>query len=241
MRTLRSLAFNVAFYAWTAGLAILFLPTLLLPARASLVGQRLWARGIVALMGALVGIRFEVRGREHLPPGGCLVAAKHQSAFDTMIFPLLLHDPVVVLKRELVLIPVYGWFALKWGMIPVDRKAGPKALRAMLKAAKPRVAEGRPIFIFPEGTRSAPGAPPAYKPGVAALYRDLGVPCVPVALNSGLYWPRRSFLKRPGTIVIEFLPPLAPGLARGPFMAELERRIETATAVLIAEGTPHRG
>jgi 1-acyl-sn-glycerol-3-phosphate acyltransferase len=236
MMWLRSLAFNVGFYAWTALLAIVFLPTLIMPQRVSVVGQEVWAHGIVALMRALVGITYEVRGREHVPPGAALVAAKHQSAFDTMIFPLLLRHPAVVLKRELVFIPFYGWFALKWGMIPVDRKTGPSALRKMVKAAKRAVAAGRPIFIFPEGTRAAPDAAPDYKPGVAALYRELKIPCVPVALNSGLYWPRRAFLKRPGRIVIEFLPPIPPGLTRVAFMEALEGGIERATAALVAEG-----
>jgi 1-acyl-sn-glycerol-3-phosphate acyltransferase len=235
MMWVRSLAFNVGFYAWTALLAIVFLPTLIMPMRISVVGQVVWAHGIVALMRALVGITYEVRGREHVPPGAAIVAAKHQSAFDTMIFPLLLKDPAVVLKSELVLIPFYGWYALKWGMIPVDRKTGSSALRKMLKAAKRAVAAGRPIFIFPEGTRVAPDAAPDYKPGVAALYRELKVPCVPVALNSGLYWPRRAFLKRPGRIVIEFLPPIPPGLTRAAFMEALEGGIERATAALVGE------
>ena len=236
MKHLRSLAFNVCFYGWTAIVAILGLPTLALPRRAGRPVQQAWARGSMAAMRFCLGLDYEVRGRENVPPGGILVASKHQSAFDTIVFALLLRDPALVLKRELTMIPFYGWYVRKWGMIPVDRKAGPSALRNMVKTARPILAEGRPVFIFPEGTRTAPDAPPDYKPGIAALYRELGVPCVPVALNSGLYWPRRTFVKHPGRIVIEFLPPIPPGLSRGAFMTELRDRIEGATARLVAEG-----
>jgi 1-acyl-sn-glycerol-3-phosphate acyltransferase len=139
------------------------------------------------------------------------------------------------MKKELMLIPVYGWLARKQRMIPIDRKAGASALRGLLRAAEAAKGEGRQIVIFPQGTRVAPGADAPYQPGVAALYARLGCPVVPVALNSGCFWPRRSFVKYPGRIVIELLEPIPPGLAKGAFLAELERRIETATARLEAE------
>jgi len=136
-----------------------------------------------------------------------------------------------VLKRELLRIPFYGWFLGKAAAIPIDRSAGVSALRKMSDAARQVLAQGRPILIFPEGTRKKPGAAPDYKPGVAALYGQLDVDCVPVALNSGVYWT--GFLKRPGTIVLQFLEPIAPGLKRGAFMTLLEQRIEGATNQLL--------
>ncbi len=162
---------------------------------------------------------------------------KHQSAWDTLAVPVLFGDVGIVIKRELLWIPCYGWYARKAGMIPVDRGAGAAALRGMLGRARAVMAEGRPIVIFPEGTRTAVGTRRPYHPGVAALYTQLDLPVVPVALNSGLFWPRRSFLKRPGRIVVEALAPLPPGLERKAFLAELQSRIETATERLIAEAS----
>src|SRR5690606_21388864 len=147
-----------------------------------------------------------------------IVAAKHQSAWDTMAFYWVLDDAAYVLKKELLSIPLYGWCARKARMIGVDRSGGAKALRAMVEQAQNCLAEGRPIVIFPEGTRTAPGRRSAYHPGIAALYTRLGVPVVPVALNSGLFWGRRSFIKQPGRIVVQFLPPIPPGLERRAFM-----------------------
>jgi 1-acyl-sn-glycerol-3-phosphate acyltransferase len=180
-------------------------------------------------------LRYEVRGREYLPAGPCLVAAKHQSAWETLKLHLLLPDPAVVLKRELTRLPVWGWFAVKAGMIPVDRGARGRALASLLAGARQVVAEGRPIVIFPQGTRTAPGTHHPYRIGVGMLYEQLHLPIVPMALNSGLYWPRRAFLKRPGTIVVEFLPPIQPGLDRHQAMHELEARLEAATDRLVAE------
>jgi 1-acyl-sn-glycerol-3-phosphate acyltransferase len=155
--------------------------------------------------------------------------------WETITFHLLLDDPAMVMKRALLFVPLYGQYARKARMIVVDRKGGGAALRRMVAEAAARLKEGRQIVIFPEGTRKAPGAPPDYKPGIAALYGALGVPCVPVALNSGLFWPRRGVLRGAGRIVIEFLPPIVPGLSRGAFMAELKARIEEATARLLTE------
>jgi 1-acyl-sn-glycerol-3-phosphate acyltransferase len=132
-------------------------------------------------------------------------------------------------------IPLYGWFSRKFGMIPIQRETGPGALRDMLKEARARAAAGRQILVFPEGTRRKPGAPPAYKPGILLLYDALKLPCVPVALNSGYFWPRDSLLRRPGTIVVEILPAIPPGLKRKAFEAELVGRIEDASARLLRE------
>jgi 1-acyl-sn-glycerol-3-phosphate acyltransferase len=163
------------------------------------------------LLKTIVGTRLEVRGLEKLPPGACLVAAKHQSAWETFGLIPLFRDPALLMKRELFWIPFHGWFSRKFEMIPVDRDRGPSALRRMAREAKKRAAEGREIIIFPEGTRKAPGAPPDYKTGVVLLYETLRIPCIPLALNSGAFWPRRSQTRRPGTIVVEFLDPIPPG------------------------------
>jgi 1-acyl-sn-glycerol-3-phosphate acyltransferase len=208
-----------------------------------LFGPRRWAMAALAIHGRfelwllklIVGTTFEVRGREKLPKGACLVASKHQSAWETFALIPLFRDPALLMKRELFWIPFHGWFSHKFEMIPVDRDKGPAALRRMLREAKSRIADGREIIIFPEGTRRAPGAPPDYKTGVILLYAALGVPCVPVALNSGVFWSRRSLTRRPGTIVVEFLDPIPPGLPRDEFLARLTTAIETASNRLLAE------
>jgi 1-acyl-sn-glycerol-3-phosphate acyltransferase len=233
MRRLRAAAFNVAFYAWTAIMLLVCWPILAMPRLWMVAAMEFWAKGVMALLHRLVRLGYEMRGRENIPPGPCIVAAKHQSAWDTIVFHFAVRDPAVVMKRELMSIPIYGWLARRAGMIPVDREGGAAALKAMIVAARRAVAAGRPIVIFPQGTRVAPGKRAPYLPGVAALYRDLKLPVVPVAVNSGCFWPRRSFTRRPGTIVLEFLPPIAPGLSRADFAAELERRIETASLALL--------
>lgn len=236
MTALRSLAFNLAFYLWTALVLILGLPVLLLPYRATYWFGRNWVRASLWLLKRLVGLDHEIRGLEHKPPGPAIYAAKHQSAWDTFIFALCLNLPAYVLKRELLFLPLFGLYLLKAGHIPVDRSAGASALKRMLAAAKRRRDQGRDILIFPEGTRVPVGSHRPYHPGVAALYGRLDLPVVPVALNSGLYWGRRSFNKKPGRIILEFLPPILPGLARKAFMAELGRRLEGASRRLAEAG-----
>lgn len=231
----RSLCFNLAFYITTALFLLLGSPLLLGPRSWAMAGLRAHANVCCWLLRVIVGTRIEVRGREHLPPGAALIAAKHQSAWDTFGLVPLLHDPALVMKAELGWIPFYGWFSRKFDMIFVAREKRGAALRALIRDARNRADSGRHILIFPEGSRMAPGAPPDYKPGVAALYDALALPCVPLALNSGMVWPRRSLARYPGTIVVAFLPPLAPGLGRKVFMLELQSRIETATAALVAE------
>jgi 1-acyl-sn-glycerol-3-phosphate acyltransferase len=231
----KALAFNVAFFAWTAIVGTIGLPFLIAPRGATMRFGQFWARSILFLLRAIVGLDHEIRGLDHIPRGGCIIAMKHQSAWDTLILPAVLADAAVVLKRELLLLPFYGWYAARAGSIAIDRKAGASALRRMVAASRPVAAEGRPIVIFPEGTRVAPGARRPYQPGVAALYQALAVPLVPAAVNSGYFWGRRSFLKRPGRIVLEFLDPIPPGWPRRRVMAELEQRIETAAAELLRE------
>lgn len=233
---LRALAFNAWFWLWTALLLVAFLPGLLLPRQAIMAGQRLWARGINLGLRLLVGLRHEIRGIENLPPGPAIIASKHQSAWDTIIWHLAVPDPAVVMKKELLSLPVYGWYCRHTRQIPIDRAAGASALREMLHAARAARDAGRHIVIFPEGTRVAPGASAGYLPGAAALYRDLGLPVVPVALNSGLFWGRNAFMKYPGTIVMEYLEPIPPGLDRKSFMARLEAAIETGSEALRSSG-----
>jgi 1-acyl-sn-glycerol-3-phosphate acyltransferase len=202
---------------------------LLLPRGATIWLARVWSRVTFFGLKLFAGIDWEIRGLA--PKGPVLVAAKHMSMWDTLALYLTLEAPGIVLKRELLRIPFYGWFLWKATAIPIDRASGASALRKMGQAAKAVLADGRPILIFPEGTRKKPGDAPDYKPGVAGLYGMLGVACVPVALNSGAYWT--GFIKRPGTIVLEFLPAIPPGLKRAEFMALLEQRIETATTAIL--------
>lgn len=229
MQALRSLLFNVAFYVWTTVLSIVLMPVLLLPRPATFWTSRLWARGVVALLAGIVGLRHQVRGTENVPEGPVIYAVKHQSAWETLLFALLVPRFAGVFKKELLLIPIYGWYMWRADMIPIDRGAGAGALRRMLRAARRAVAAGRSIVVMPEGTRTAPGEKRPYHPGVAALYLDLGVPVVPAALNSGSFWARRAFIKRPGLITIEYLEPFPPGLDRKTFMKRLEERIEAAS------------
>jgi 1-acyl-sn-glycerol-3-phosphate acyltransferase len=239
MSTLRALLFNIAFYIDTVVIGVLGLPFLLTPRRTAMRFGRFWAQTVLLLLKWTVGLDSEIRGREHIPPGGCLIAMKHQSMWDTLILPPLLGDPAVVIKRELQFVPIYGWYATRAGSIFIDRKGGAGALRRLIGAARRAIAAGRPVVIFPQGTRTASGLPlqdMPYQPGVAALYRELAVPLVPAAVNSGLYWGRRAFVKRRGRIILEFLPPIPPGLPRREVMSELETRIETATAALEREG-----
>ena len=229
---LRSLAFNCGFFLLTAALGVLGLPLLLAPRRVVMRFGRFWASLVLALLKAIVGLDCELRGLDRLPPGPCIIAMKHQSAWDTLILPVVLGDPAVVLKRELLWVPFYGWYAARAGSIAIDRGGRATALRRMTRAARKAAAEGRKVVIFPEGTRTAPGRNLPYQPGVAALYQTLAVPLVPAAVNSGLFWGRRSFVKRRGRITLEFLDPIPPGLQRRRLMPELETRIETATAAL---------
>lgn len=229
---LRSGLFNLFFYLWTAVMTATMLPTLAMPHQVLLAAARLWIGGINLALRVICGIRIEVRGRERIPAGTVFFAAKHQSAWDTISLLAICGFPAVVLKRELTWIPFYGWYILRLHMIPVDRAAGAKALKDMVRIARKEAEKGHSVLIFPQGTRVAVGAKAPYQPGAAALYGQLGLPCVPIALNSGQVWPRRTFLRRPGTIVVEFLPAIPPGLRREPFMTTLEAQIEAASDAL---------
>ncbi|PWR25386.1 1-acyl-sn-glycerol-3-phosphate acyltransferase [Zavarzinia aquatilis] len=241
MLWLRSALFNLFFYAWTAFVSVSMLPALLWPRVLGVKVAKGWIAGVNVGLRLICGVRVEVRGRERMPEGPVLIAAKHQSAWDTIELLAICGMPAVVLKRELTWIPLYGWYIMAMGGIPIDRSAGARALKDMVRQAKLAVAQGRSVLIFPQGTRVAPGRKLEYQPGVAALYSQLGLPCIPVALNSGLVWPRRQFLRPSGTITVEFLTPIPPGLRREPFMTTLEARVEAASDALAALARPSSG
>jgi len=247
MLFLRSLAFNLFFYVHTIVWLFVLLPTEVLPRIWLIRGVRLWAKFNRLALQAITGIRVELRGLENRPAGGAIYASKHQSTFETVSLLDLFSDPTFVLKKELMSIPLFGWYAKKAEQIPIDRSAGRTAMQSMAKRAREEMARGRQLVIYPEGTRRAAGAPPSYKQGVSHLYRDLGVPLVPVALNSGLFWPRRHYIRRPGTVVIEFGEVIPAGLEREEFRAEMIRQIESISDRLLAEAggtaasTGHQG
>jgi 1-acyl-sn-glycerol-3-phosphate acyltransferase len=238
---LRSILFNILFYLNLVLHLLIALPTLVLPPRRVVAVAQQWGRVNLWLLRHVCGIGVEWRGLEKIPPGGLIVASKHQSTWETFALLTILENPLYVLKRELMWIPVFGWCLQKGGMIPVDRGAGRAALSAMTARARTALADGRQIIIFPEGTRRPAGAPPKYKFGVAFLYADSATPCVPIALNSGLYWPRHRFLRFPGKVRVEVLDPIPPGLDRNAFFSDLEQKLEAATARLIAEGLRELG
>ena len=237
MTVLRSLIFTLWLYLSMVIFAVGLSPALLMPHRAAMGVIKLWARFVLFGLRWIAGVRVEFRGLEHRPTGAALIAAKHQGMLDVVAPFAILDDPCFVLKKELMPLPFFGWFAWKTKMIAVDRSAHSKALKDMVRQTRARLADDRQILIFPEGTRTTPGEPADYKPGVAAIYRDVNAPCWPIATNSGVHWPAHGFKRYPGVVVFEFLPPIPAGLKRAEFMAELESRIETASTVLLTPKT----
>ncbi len=233
---LRSIVFNIAFYVNLVLFLVLGSVFFITPRKWSIRALQVWARSSLWLLRVICNTHIEVRGIHYIPKGAILVAGKHQSFWETFAILPYLDDPCVVLKRELAWIPFFGWFIFKFRMIAVERSAGSAALRKLMARGHEELVAGRQIVIMPEGTRQAPDAAPDYKPGAAALYGTLGCDCLPFALNSGLFWPRRKFLRLPGTIILEFLPPIPAGLPRKAFQERLQSDIETATARLVAEG-----
>jgi len=232
----RSIIFNVLFYLYLVSLVILALPTLLMPRAAIMAVGKFWARGNLWLLRVICGTSVQFRDLEKIPAGPLIVASKHQSLWETFALLPLFSDPVFIMKRELMWVPAFGWHTWKASMIPVDRSKGSQALAAMNACTARELARRRQVIIFPEGTRRAAGAEPHYRHGVVHLYLETGAPCLPIALNSGLFWPRRSFLRYPGTIVVEVLEPIPPGLSKVTFFELLQHEIETATARLVKEG-----
>ncbi len=235
MLILRSALFNLAYYLNLLVWMIAALPLLAFPRRYFMRIARWWAASSLWLLRVIAGTRVEFRGLENVPKGGLLVASKHQSLWETFALLMVFDDPAYVLKRELMWIPVFGWYAWKARSVPVNRRGGSAALLEMNQRAREELASGRQIIIFPEGTRRAPGAEPAYKYGISHLYDRMGVPCLPIALNSGVFWPRRRMIRRPGTIVVQILQPIAPGLPRDTFFHLLQERIEGASSKLLEE------
>ena len=233
---LRSIAFNVLFYLNTLFWLAVAVPTAVLPFWCVVWVAKTWGRVNLVLLRVVAGIDWDLRGREKIPKGPLIVASKHQSAWETFALLHLFDNPLFIVKRELFWIPIFGWLMKKGRMVPVDRGAGSQALSRMTARAKIELADNRQLIIFPEGTRRPAGAEPRYKFGVAQLYAAEGVPCLPIALNSGLFWPRRSILRLPGTVIVEILDPVAPGLDKKAFFERLQRDMEAATARLIAEG-----
>jgi 1-acyl-sn-glycerol-3-phosphate acyltransferase len=233
---LRSIIFNIAFYLNVIVWLIAALPTFFMPYRAIVGVAKAWGRSNLFLLRVICNLKAEFRGVEKIPRGGDLIAAKHQSTWETFALLWMFEDPTFILKRELQWLPLFGWFTIKGRMIPVDRSAGSAGMIAMLARAAKELANGRQIVIFPEGTRRPAGAEPAYKYGIVRLYETGNVPCVPIALNSGLFWKRRSIIRMPGTVVVEVLDPIPAGLDQEAFMMRLQNDIETATARLIEEG-----
>jgi len=238
---LRSIVFNALFYLNTLFWLIVALPTFFMPYRAIIAVAKSWGRVNLVLLRMVARIDYEIRGREKIPKGPIIVAAKHQSAWETFALLPLVDSPVYILKRELQWIPIFGWLTIKGRMVPVDRGGGSQALTDMIERARIELADNRQLIIFPEGTRRPAGAEPRYKIGVAHLYVAEGVPCVPIALNSGLFWPRRSLRRFPGTVVAEILDPIPPGLSKEAFFERLQSDIESATERLIAEGRAKMG
>jgi len=226
---IRSILFALAFYGVTAVMAILYLPLILLPRRVFHGFCLAWVRTMVALIRIILGIRFELRGLENRPDGPAIYASKHQSAWDVLIYNLLIYDCAYVLKRELYRIPLWGWYVWRLGSVGIDRSGGARALKGMVGQATELLRQDRSIVVFPQGTRTPIGESRPYLPGTAALYLGTDAPVVPVALNSGVFWPRRQFRKIPGLITVEFLPPIEAGLKRREFLKHLEEKIESAT------------
>jgi 1-acyl-sn-glycerol-3-phosphate acyltransferase len=235
LNLVRSIVFNGLFYLNTALWLIVALPTFFMPYTAILAIAKAWGRCNLVLLRVVAGLDYEIRGREKIPHGPLIVAAKHQSAWETFALISLFDNPLFIVKRELQWIPIFGWLMIKGRMVPVNRGARSQALAAMIERARIELARNRQLIIFPEGTRRPAGAEPRYKIGVAHLYVAEGVPCVPIALNSGLFWPRRSIRLRPGTVLVEILDPIQPGLDMDAFFERLQQDLEAATARLIAE------
>lgn len=235
---LRSLAFNTAFYAWTIICCFVFLPVLILPRKFVLKIAKLWIGGVIWICEHILKLHIKIIGQEKLLMTPIILAVKHQSAWETVIFNQFLADPSIVLKKELLWIPFFGWYLKKLGAVPLSRskKKGLQDLKNLLAAADRAMLRKQTLVIFPEGTRSKPGQKGTYKSGVASLYMHLNIPVVPVAHNAGLFWPRRGFIKYSGQITLEILDPIQPGLSRQEFMRILEDKIESKTKELVCEG-----
>lgn len=234
MTLIRSIIFNTLFYVSNAVQMIFWIPIYFISPRWfrwKIVHW--WSHSLTWLMKVIVGTSAEFHGTENIPNTGAIIAPKHQSAWDTFVLVPHLHDPVYILKRELMWIPMFGWYVARMNMVPIDRGSRDKAIKKVNEGARREMAKGRQLVIYPEGTRRQPGSEPQYKSGIAYLYEATGMPVVPVAHNAGVFWPKGSVMRYPGTFQMEFLEPIPPGMGRKEFMAELERRLETASDRLL--------
>jgi 1-acyl-sn-glycerol-3-phosphate acyltransferase len=232
MLALRSLIFSILFYGFFAVCAVAAAVISLISPNSLAPFSRFWSRAWLAMYHAICGVNYEVRGRENIPRGGCLLAVKHQSVWDTCALFAIFDRPVFVLKNELMFIPFFGWALARLGCIPVKRGTGKSALDNMVRGTRIALTQNKQVVIFPEGTRTAVGQAANYKTGISHLYIALGVTCVPVALNSGIFWPRRKFLRPPGTIVVDVLSPISPGFGRKEMFDLMVGKIEDASARL---------
>lgn len=233
MTLLRSIIFVIWFYGTMLFWGLAFMPAVLLGhERYIWFAMRGWGKSAIWGLRWICNVRVTFEGLEHAPKGPALLASKHQATLDTVLPAQFVSEPVFVVKKELIKMPVFGFY-MKYGMIPVDREAHAKALKDMLRAARVAISKGRQVVIYPEGTRQELDAAPDYKPGIAALYRDLNLPVVPIALNTGLVWPPSGIMRKPGHVTIKLLPPIPAGLPREEFMRELERVIETESQALL--------
>lgn len=241
MLILRNIVFAIAFYGNCVFWFLIAFAGYIMPKRHFMLFCKGWATTSMWLLTTIIGARVEVRGQHNIPSEGAIVAAKHQSAWETMALLPWLEHPTFIFKKELAYVPFFGWHLIRAGQIPVERSGNAEVIARLTARAKTALGEGRQIIIFPEGTRRPVGAPPDYKIGVAQLYRSFGAPVVPVALNAGLAWPRRKFLKRPYTIIMEFLEPIPAGMPPRTFFRQLQEKIETATDRLVAEALAEKG
>lgn len=237
MHALRSGLFKVIFYVWTALFCILYIPLMWMPRNGLIAFQRIWSHGVLVILRLIMNIRLEIKGKENIPVGGAIIAMKHQSSFDTFVMHTVVKHPAFVMKKELLKIPLYGSFCLKTGMIPVDRDGGLKALKVLIQQASDAINEGRQIIIFPEGSRIIPGEKAEYQSGIYGIYRFAKKPVVPVALNSGLYWPKKGHLVPGSVITFDFLDIIDPDKTKDDFMDILESKIEQASSKLIENPT----
>ena len=232
----RSLIFNILFYLNLIGRMIIFTPIYFIVSRekAWFVPKN-WALSNHWLMKHIVGCDYTIEGLEHIQGRACIIAPKHQSFWDAYAFVPFIPDAIYILKRELMWIPLFGWYLAKMKMIPVHRGSRTVALKSIVRGAQPAIADGRQIMIYPEGTRRAPGEEPAYKYGIAHLYYELGIPVVPIAHVAGLFWPRRKFMRYPGTIKCRVLAPIEPGLSKEEFLEKLKTVTEAACDEFLIE------
>ncbi len=231
---LRSLAFTLLFYTFTVMICLALLWTLILPRKVFLNTVKIWLRGVAWLERHVLGLKIRLCGWSNVPQGPCIIAAKHQSAWETLKLHLLFGDPAIVLKRELLSIPIWGWYLRKTGMIAIDRRGGPDVIQSMTDGVAKAVTEGRKIVIFPQGTRVRLDEVRPYKAGVGILYETLNLPVVPMALNSGFFWPKNGFWKKSGLVTVSFLPAIPSGLSRNEMMEELTAALEGESNRLLA-------